>query len=164
MATVTHQRLLELLVYDCETGVLRWRIRAGRQPRGSPAGHMTASGYVSIRVDRKLYLAHRLVWLWMTREWPILPIDHINRIGTDNRWCNLRLATMSQNLANAKRPRHNMSGYKGVSWDNGTQRWRACITHEQKRHHLGLFDTPQQAHQVYCAAAAELFGAVARAA
>ncbi len=64
--------------------------------------------------------------------------DHINRNGLDNRRCNLRLATASQNGCNTGKRKDNTSGYKGVCWDH--KKWRAYIRVNGKRIHLGLFD------------------------
>ena len=48
-------------------------------------------------------------------------VDHINRDSLDNQDFNLRLATCSQNQANREVNKNNTSGFKGVSWDKGTQ-------------------------------------------
>jgi hypothetical protein len=93
----------------------------------------------------------------VTGEWPTGLIDHQNGDGTDNRWANLRLATSSLNAANSRRRSDNTSGFKGVSRCRGA-RWRASIQLNGKFKHLGHFDTPEEAHAVYCAAAANYFG------
>ncbi|GAH20073.1 unnamed protein product, partial [marine sediment metagenome] len=43
-------------------------------------------------------------------------IDHINRDGLDNRKCNLRPCTNSQNQKNSKLRKDNKSGLRGVRW------------------------------------------------
>jgi HNH endonuclease len=43
-------------------------------------------------------------------------MDHVNGDRADNRWCNLREATQSQNQANTSMRADNISGYKGVCW------------------------------------------------
>ncbi len=103
---------------------------------------------------RKCFLMHR----WVMGFPPSgVDVDHINGNGLDNRRCNLRLATRSQNLANAAIPRHNSSGYKGVSATrNG--KWLARIRKDRVQRNLGIFDTPEEAHAAYCEAAVSLYG------
>jgi HNH endonuclease/AP2 domain len=90
-------------------------------------------------------------------------IDHRDGNSTNNRWSNLRLATVSQNNANRRRPRHNTSGYKGVSLcrRSGRRRWRAVI-YKKGQIHLGTFPTPEAAHAAYVAAAPKVHGKFAR--
>src|SRR5687767_14638664 len=52
-------------------------------------------------------------------------VDHINGNTLDNRRSNLRVCSRKQNARNSRRPAHNRSGFKGVSWDKQTGRWRA---------------------------------------
>ena len=70
-----------------------------------------------------------------------MQVDHINGNRLDNRRCNLRLATDGQNMGNSKIPRHNTSGFKGVSWDKRREQWEAYISKKDKKIHLGRFDT-----------------------
>lgn len=158
-AALSHERLTQLLHYDPETGVFRWRKSRGGYRAGSVAGCKT-QGRIVIRVDRRSYLAHRLAFLYMVGAWPPEDVDHINGIGEDNRWVNLRAANNSQNSANRKSA--NPSGLKGASWNKSKRKWEAHITKNYKRHYLGLFPTPEEAHMAYCEAADRLHGEFAR--
>lgn len=113
---LTQTRLREVLTYNPDTGDF---IRINNyQSRfiGKPAGTVNGTGRMSIRIDGRHYLAHRLAWLYVTGEFPPTgkDIDHINRNPLDNRWCNLRLATRSQNLGNIAVTGANTTGYKNV--------------------------------------------------
>ena len=109
--------LRRLLSYDPKTGDFRWRVsRGGGVRAGDLAGTLHSGGYWQIYVNNRLYLAHRLAWLYVYGKWPDKGIDHKNGIRTDNRICNLREATASQNGANKGRLTRNTSGFKGVSW------------------------------------------------
>ncbi len=149
MKKLTAERLRELLEYDSETGVFRWRVKSGSKSAGSIAGTLHKNGYCTkIMVDRKGFAAHRLAWLYMTGEWPALEVDHKNCIGTDNRWSNLRLVTRHENMQNKRRAhRNNKTGFLGVSIQDG--RYRADIYDSGKHRFLGFHDTPEQAHAVY---------------
>ena len=80
-----------------------------------------------ISVDGSRYRAHRLAWLYMTGEWSRGDIDHINTYKADNRFCNLREATRSQNSANSPKQCNNVSGFEGVSWVKRDRKWRSDI-------------------------------------
>jgi hypothetical protein len=94
-------------------------------------------------------------------------VDHVNGDGLDNRRCNLRPATRSQNQANA-RPRVVYAGkpatstFKGVSFDKGTRKWRACIRVERRLRYLGVHESERAAALAYNAAALEHYGEFAR--
>jgi hypothetical protein len=97
-------------------------------------------------------------------EWPPLQLDHVNGNPVDNRFANLRLASASQNSANARRPVTNTSGFKGVHLNpTSTQKWRAKITVNKVQVYLGYFDTKEEAGAAYMRAAQEHFGEFARA-
>lgn len=72
-------------------------------------------------------------------------IDHSNQIKTDNRKSNLRVATKSQNNSNIKRKSNNTSGYTGVKYEKRSGKWKAQISINNKRIHLGTFDCVEDA-------------------
>ena len=141
MKKPTVERVKELLDYDPETGVFTWRVkRGGAVNAGDIAGTKDGRGYWQIGIDRTLYLAHRLAWLYTYGEWPKNALDHINRIRTDNRIANLRPATHALNNQNATKRRDNKSGVTGVWRNEKLSKWQAYIRINGRHIHLGLFD------------------------
>ncbi len=84
--------------------------------------------------------------------------DHINGDGLDNRRCNLREATRSENMHNMRRPSDNVSGYKGVCWDRRTSSWKSYIRFNGRYKQLGRFPNPIDAAVAYDMAARKTFG------
>ncbi len=82
--------------------------------------------------------------------------DHVNGNGLDNRRCNLRQCTRSQNMFNRPALKNNKSGYKGVYWSLG--KWRAAIQCNKITYRLGGFDDKKDAAIAYNNRAQELFG------
>jgi len=160
----TQQKLKELIDYDPDTGVFRWKVSRGRSKRGTVAGSQTSRGYLSIRIDSKHYLNHRLAWLYMTGGWPSALMDHVNCDQLDNRFCNLREATPSQNTWNSRKKQNCKNNLKGARWDERYSSWYASIGVSGKKKYLGKFNSEQEAHQAYVKAAKELHGEYARAA
>lgn len=161
----TQERLHELFDYSVITGQLYHR-HGRKKGRAVGFDRPTKSRYRQARIDGSSYLMHRLVWCWVTGVDPEhLDIDHADCDGNNNAWHNLRLATCVQNGANMQRQRRSYSGFKGVSrtW-KPDKPWRARIRIEGEQIHLGVFDTPEDAHAAYCRASAELRGEFHRAA
>jgi hypothetical protein len=84
--------------------------------------------------------------------------DHINGNKLDNRRINLRICTTSQNLANQDIRSDNISGRKGVCWDEHNRKWRAYIMTNCKQKNLGRFADIEDATKAYEKAATEYFG------
>lgn len=130
--------------YDPTTGQITNHLRLLRRNEGDLATFAHSGGYLSIAIGKKQYLAHRLIWLYMTGEFPEF-IDHKNQIRTDNRWDNLRNVTQLENNKNVSLSKNNTIGITGVSVVKSTGRYRAYITVDYKQLHLGVFDTIQEA-------------------
>lgn len=155
MKILTQKELTERLLYDEKTGVFVWR------KTGSVAGGLCGNGYIQIRISTVRYSAHRLAWLYVYGVTPALQIDHINRVKTDNRISNLRLATRSQNMINTPPPTTNKTGVKGVSYCKKARKYRARCWVNQKRYHLGWFDSIDDAASAYKDFAIKHYGAFA---
>ena len=118
---LSQQQVKALLHYSPDTGIFTWKkrhvssrydLRFNRHTAGNPIPTRPESnGYIRVRLNGRLYLTHRLAFLYMTGKWPKNEVDHINRIRGDNRWCNLRDVTKSANQRNRKgRGFHKLKG------------------------------------------------------
>lgn len=151
------ERLRSLLRYEAETGLLYWKVSGGSKSAGSVAGTLREQGYVNICMGGRFYRAHRLAFAIYYGRWPVGEIDHINRIKNDNRICNLRECTKSENGKNKPVFKNSSSGIRGVGWDKHRKQWRASIYQGGKKISLGRFSTAEQAEQcVIRASASEL--------
>lgn len=150
--SLTAEDLKAVLSYDAQTGLFHW-LRTRRV-----AGCGRPDGYVIVGLYGRLYLAHRLAWLWMTGKWPEMHVDHINRSKGDNRFANLRQASVPQNLANSGPRTSSKTGIKGVSWCASTQKWRATITVNGRQKSLGRHRELEAAMAAYQAEATRLYG------
>ena len=140
---MNQSELKELLHYDPDTGVFIWLINHDRW-LGKVAG-CADNRYRRIKIKGKKYRAHRVAWLYITGEWPKDQIDHINGNGHDNRFVNLREATYRENTRNKAIFRSNTSGHHGVERSANGQKWRASISFDGRRRHLGLFSDKNDA-------------------
>lgn len=154
---LTPERLRELLHYDQASGVFTRRLSRGGVRAGTVAGSLDIEGYRVIRVDEKLYKAHRLAVLYMVGRWPPHQVDHINREHDDNRWANLREATNSENHQNIRAARkHSCAKVLGVSWHRNIGKWQSQIQVNKKKIPLGYFDSQSDAHSAYLSAKRKL--------
>ena len=160
---LTQARLFEVLDYDRHSGKFRWKISYSNAPLGSLAGNLNTNGYRNITIDGVSYKEHRLVWLYVYGELPRKQIDHVNCIPTDNRICNLRLATHGQNQMNCNKYANNTSGFKGVDFYKRGQKWRARANVNKRSYLIGYYATAKDAYVAYCNFIFEHHGAFARA-
>jgi len=142
---LTRERLKSMVSYDPETGEFKRLYSRGSSKRGSILGSLTHYGYLTIRVDGKLYYSHRLAWLYMTGELPTEQIDHENGLRSDNRWENLRAVSHHENHKNNGLYKNNTSGRTGVSWCSSRGKWQAAIMVSGKTKVLGRFDSFDEA-------------------
>lgn len=164
----------ECLDYDPGTGVFTWRERprshfindrgwwqANGKFTGKLAGYW-CRGYLTIRLDRRLYQAHRLAWLLSHGSDPVLGIDHIDGNPSNNRIANLRLATQSQQRFNARGRFRSHTGVKGVTLNGRSNGFDARITIDGKTQYLGHFSTVEEAAEARRKAADALHGKFVR--
>lgn len=149
---ITQKELKELVEYDPTTGwMIRLKTTSSKALKGGLVLSPNADGYYRLWHQGKHYYVHNLAWLYMTGELPPIGIDHVDGNTSDNRWCNLRLATKEQNGCNRGKNKNNTSGYKGVTKKG--DKWIAQITIKGKHKYLGLFETAELAHEFYDLAA-----------
>lgn len=174
--------LRQLLRYQPETGRLFWKERPVSMFPGTnarPSEHsrkqwnsrcagkrafasLNCNGYPNGKIFGRSYLAHRVIWKMTYGQIPDGQIDHVNGDKTDNRLCNLRIATAAQNQHNRPAYRTNQSGRKGVSWHKRIGKWQARICLGGKLRSLGYFSSLDEAAEAYDRAALELHGEFAR--
>ena len=86
MHNLNIDKVKNILSYDKDTGDFIWKLfRGNTAKKGSIAGSVDSRGYLQINISGRLYLAHRLAWLY---EYGVVPngeIDHINHNRIDNR-------------------------------------------------------------------------------
>lgn len=148
-ASLSAEGVREIFQYDPETGRLTWAVdRCGRRVKaGDIAGHLRKGRWELLLCGKSLR-AHRVIWLYMTGEWPKHDIDHINGDASDNRWANLRDVETRVNVENQRRPTAaNSTGYLGVVPEG--PRFRAQIKVRGRTYRLGTFDRAEDAHAAY---------------
>lgn len=147
---LTAEQVRELLAYDPLTGALAWRVtRTGTAKSGSLAGSIR-NGYMRTSVYGRSYLNHRLIWLFVTGQWPINEIDHINGRKDDNRFDNLRDVTSLTNKENIRRPSIcNKLGVLGVSKRKNRKTFRAQIRVRGNVTLIGYYKSQEEARAAY---------------
>ena len=146
--------------YDPESGILTWKKREeikrydyrwNIQYAEKRAGGLDEEqGYRKVTLDGIRYREHRLIWLWMTGNFPKEQIDHINGDRSDNRWNNLREANNSENQQNKK-----AKNKSGIYWSEKRKKWSAQIGINGKNIFLGRFADSDAAHNAYLLAKAK---------
>ena len=118
-----HKELHHLLEYNQSTGEWTWKNPPGRKmKRGDIAGSIkwglaAPTGYNVIRLKGEDYRSGRLAWFYVTGEWPVHTIDHIDRDSLNDAFDNLRDVPMS--VQNENRKPYVLSGkYKGIKKKN----------------------------------------------
>jgi HNH endonuclease len=154
---LSQEELRRVLHYDPQTGA--WT----KVKNGKRVGYIDQdSGYREISFRGKRYRSAKLAWFYVKGEWPDRIVDHKDNNKTNDVFSNFRLASKSQNAANAKLPKHSTTGLKGVcKLKRG--RYMASIMHNDRNYYLGRFDCPAAAHFAYLIEADKRFGEFARA-
>ena len=160
---LTQESLKKLFKYNPLDGSFLRLVTTSNNARANTiAGCISVQGYRVIRIGPKLYRTNRLAFLYMTGQFPVFHVDHKDGDTLNDRWLNLREATVSQNLANAKLRADNTSGYKSVTWFAARKKWMVKICVRGKHKTLGYTDNPVDGAAIYAEAAKKYFGEFAR--
>lgn len=153
---LTQEIVRELLDYNPETGFLYWKKRnikwfedgkvsAKNRQTAWNNRHSGKEAFYTLREDGYKqgylfyipYLTHRIIWLYMTGEWPENDVGHNNHIRSDNRFENLNAETRIENLRNQSIRTNNKTGVIGVCWNKSINKWMSTITVEGRSIYLG---------------------------
>lgn len=117
---ISPEQLAKILSYDEDGNVFLKNNGGNGKKAGDKIGTMDTDEYIKTRItfgnyDFKVSL-NKIVFCLHNGRWAKkgFRVDHINGITTDNRPCNLRESTNSQNGANAKLSKRSKTGIKGV--------------------------------------------------
>ena len=166
-------RLRERFHYDPATGIFTWKAMAPSNLNSRLEGKVAGSrniaktgrtAYTEIMLEGYSVKAHILAWLYVHGEFPPAgkQIDHQNKDGRDNRLCNLRIASRSQQKVNGRMRVDNTSGITGYrfveghAYRNSPHRVKIKVG---DRDEVRNFPTKQQALEYLAARRAEVYGA-----
>lgn len=110
-------------------------------------------GYPAVKHKGKTILFHRLI----TDAPKGIDVDHLNGNRFDNRRCNLRLATRSQNMMNRVYAK-GKSGHRNVFWQSGCNMWEVCTTQNGEKVFRKFYKNLDEACRVAEEKHKEIFG------
>jgi hypothetical protein len=106
--------------------------------------HLHPNGYAKGRLEGSRDYMHRYI-LGLK---PGQECDHINRIKLDNRRSNLRVCSRQENQRNLPN-KYNKHGFPGVVYRKQNNKYISKIRVDNKRIHLGTFNTAKEAHDAF---------------
>lgn len=138
-SVLTQKLVQHLFKYIPETGEIIWKKPKNYAWKGKNACSLNKK-YYTVSIDRKNYMAHRIIWLYVHGYLPENDIDHIDRNSLNNRISNLREVSRSCNMRNVDLRSNSKSGVTGVSFIKKSFKWFANITVNGKTHSLGSYN------------------------
>lgn len=156
--TITLTRNCITVIDTCDNDLAQYYWYANSNKRGVRYAHRAKSKTTKSVSLHRVIMGRILGRELSSNEF----VDHIDGNSLNNRRSNLRLATNSENIRNSKRRSDNTSGYKGVTFRKDLGKWRARIIKDGKRITVGYANTPEDAFQLYQAAAEIEYGEYAR--
>ena len=150
---ITQKLLKELLEYDQNTGVFKWKKRSARRFKSERScmswntrysnkiAGCRSGGYFQISIFKKRIRTHVAAWIYINGSYPDGEIDHIDGDGKNNSISNLRDVSSAENSRNMATPVSNTSGRVGVSYRKDKLKFRAFSSKNNKSVHIGYFDT-----------------------
>lgn len=150
---VTQQMLNARFAYT--DGILTYKKSIGSVKKGARVGSPDKDGYLKVTINRRGHRVHRLIYMMHHGFMPPV-IDHIDNDKLNNNIENLRGVNWFESNLNRPKHKRNTTGFKGVTFLKRINKFSSRIAIEHKRHFLGYFDTPEEAHDAYCKAAKDL--------
>jgi hypothetical protein len=141
----------ELFTYNLDTGIVNWKSsRSNRIKVGDIVGYKTPYGYLQVRLEGKLWMLHRLIWMIQTGKMPCGEIDHKDGQRDNNSWDNLRDVSKYTNMQNRKRAdKDSLTGVLGVCFDKQSGKFRAQLIMNKVKILNKLFNTAEEASNAY---------------
>ena len=139
---ISQEKVRSLFDYNPQTGEFirkHFIVGSSFDRVGKPAGTISADGYCRLSIDKRLYLLHRLIWLWHYGYLPESEIDHVDRDRGNNRIENLREVSTQCNSKNKDVRSDNKTGVTGVFWYERYQAYQASIRVNGSSIHLGYY-------------------------
>lgn len=153
---ITVDELKQYFNYDPITGYVYWIKKSCKTTMiNSRAGSTNKKGYRVIKLFKKEYLEHRLIWALYYGKFPTMHIDHINHKRDDNRICNLREVSIADNARNRVRKDSRLDEV-GIWWCKRRKRYIAEITFNGKKVYQKSFKDIDEAIQQRKAKSLEL--------
>jgi len=162
------EELRALFQYNPKTGSLIWRDKppTSRTNKrfntlfaGKEAGTLESWGYIQIRINGKLQMAHRIIWKMVKGQEPPDHLDHKDGIPSNNRWKNLRESSTQSNVWNSPIRSHNTSGFQCIYPTDlrtpGPNKFLVQMSVKGKTKRIGYFPTLEEAQAAYAAAFAK---------
>ena len=150
---LTQKEVKELINYNPDSGDITIIKRTGPRSKqlGECAGvkiYRATSSYLQITLLKQKFYVHRLVWLYMTGDYPMV-IDHIDGNGLNNKWCNLRNSNSTGNNRNVLKIQHNKIEQLPIGVFRHRKKFTASIKYNYKKIYLGVFNTIDDAVNAY---------------
>lgn len=151
---LTYELASELFSYDPQ-GFLRWKKPRNKTKKVDQiVGGRRKDGrqQVMLQLEGKpyLFLVYRIIWLLHHGHWPSKTIDHVNGNPQEDRIENLRDISQGANNENKQKSQsNNKLQTLGVCMHKTTGKFRATINKHNKQHHLGLFESQEDALVAY---------------
>lgn len=160
---ITQELIKSILNYVPETGEMLW-VKPNKHHRdlvgriaGCPVKSRGNKAYWSVQILGKKYKRSRLAWLWMTGSLPKECIDHKDGNSLNDKWDNLREASILENSWNHKTRKRKYDFPMGVR-QSANGKYVARISHLKKQFTIGTFDTVEEARTAYLIEREKRFG------
>lgn len=127
-------------IFEYDDGILYWKVKRKGCRASGIAGNTRKDGYVSVRIDKRAYLAHRVIYEMHFGDIDKgFVVDHIDHDPSNNKIENLRMVSETENNRNVSIRKKTKSGYSGVTWHAKSGKWQATVRLNCKTVYLGLF-------------------------